>query len=793
VSRRGRLLAVALAAGLVLAALPGGLVSPAAAAVIEVDDDGSADYSSIAEAVEAADNGDRITVAPGRYDEPVEIDKPLTLVGDPGEEGLGPGEDAPRMTAVAEPAITISGDAEEVSVRGFVFGGGGTGLLYEPRAIAVEEITVSDNRFEGTDVRAELSDRGTTIRGVAVRNNRLVDGGRAVVEVNGGRVTTRGFEIADNVVEGPSGTGISVASTSTLNDVELEVLRNRVVGSDGDGVGVTVANGRNVTVRVAGNVIADNAGAGVALQDSPGTAQVNVRGNNLSANGAGVALRASASPERYTVQDNTIARNDQGVVNGAGPYLDARRNYWGGDRPSGATAQRLADPFAGLLLTGEGDSVPEGPIDATASVRVAPVLTEPAPVRVPPGPSPGSGGPQFQYVEGAVDRRAVETGERVIARVTYENTGGEIGEFTAFINLNRGERRIARETKRIPPGQSVTYQIPFSFQSTLPKMVYERANFLARIGVVERRDTVVRIDPDPDGTVTVNASDARADQSVEVPIPEESGNLTFDSVTITPERDIDVNMLMVPDAEAPAARLPAGVQGLRFFRITTPTFDDDIQRVAFRFTATKESLLAAGATPGYENVTLYRLDPATGVWERTGDLRVETDRPGDVTFLAETSGFSTYALGLGEPTFTVTEATLGATETRVGSPVAVNATVRNYRTANGTFPAELRVDEEGVATENVTIDAGAAATVDFEYTPTAAGTFNVAVNDRQAGQLQVATTTTTTTTTATTTVNTTTATTTTAPTTTTRGQPGFGTLLALLAVVAAALLAARRR
>jgi pectin methylesterase-like acyl-CoA thioesterase len=60
------MLAVALSAALVLAALPGGLVSPAAAAVIKVDDDGPADFSSVAEAVEAASDGDRIAVAPGR-------------------------------------------------------------------------------------------------------------------------------------------------------------------------------------------------------------------------------------------------------------------------------------------------------------------------------------------------------------------------------------------------------------------------------------------------------------------------------------------------------------------------------------------------------------------------------------------------------------------------------------------------------------------------------------------------------------------------------------------------------
>jgi len=787
-----RALVAAVAVALVLASVPGGFVSTAdAAAVIEVDDDGPSDYDSLARAVDDASSGDRIEVAPGTYDDTVRVDKELTIVGDTGDDGPGPGGDAPVLVARDGPAMVV-GDAPDVEVRGFVFAGTGTGLEYDPRGISVEGLEVAQNRFEGTTARVRFGERGLTARDIQVRNNEFVEGS-VVVAATGGRITTRGITVADNVVRGASGTAVSVASTSVLNDVELEVFRNRVVDGEGDGIAVRLADAHNATVRVEGNVVAGNAGAGVALEDRPGTGQVYVRGNNVSNNGVGVALRASASPERYTVRMNTIAGNGQGVVNTAGPYLDARGNYWGAELPSGATPQEIADPFGGLILDGEGDSVPEGPVDGTSSVRVAPSRDAAPPVRVLPGFDPGSGGAQFRYVEGDIDRRAAETGDRIIARVTYVNTGGELAEFTAFVNLNRGERRIGRETKRVPPGQEVTFQIPVSFNTPNQYRVYERANFLGRLGVIERSPTVVEVAETTEETVRVNVSNARADQPVAVSVPGESGNVTFDSVTLTVERDIDVGLLVEPSVEAPA-RLPRGVTGLRVVRLTSGTFDDDLQRVAFRFTATKAELIEAGASRGYDNVTLYRLNPATDAWEPAGDLRVEENRPGNVTFLAETGGFSTYALGVGEPTFTVTNASLGTSETRVGSPVGVNATVRNYEGSAGTFAAGLVVGNDTVATRNVSLSAGEAGTVGFRYAPEAAGTYNVSVEDRRAGTLQVATTTTTTTTTATTTVNTTTATTaTTAPSTTTGGQPGFTALLVLLAVVAAALLAARRR
>ncbi len=47
------------------------LITSSQAAVITVDDDGPANFSSIQSAIDSADNGDIIIVQPGLYDEDV--------------------------------------------------------------------------------------------------------------------------------------------------------------------------------------------------------------------------------------------------------------------------------------------------------------------------------------------------------------------------------------------------------------------------------------------------------------------------------------------------------------------------------------------------------------------------------------------------------------------------------------------------------------------------------------------------------------------------------------------------
>jgi nitrous oxidase accessory protein NosD len=55
---------------------------PVGAVMIYVDDDGGADYTTIQEAIDAANSGDQVFVYSGTYTEQIVVDKAIDLIGE---------------------------------------------------------------------------------------------------------------------------------------------------------------------------------------------------------------------------------------------------------------------------------------------------------------------------------------------------------------------------------------------------------------------------------------------------------------------------------------------------------------------------------------------------------------------------------------------------------------------------------------------------------------------------------------------------------------------------------------
>lgn len=86
----------------------------------------------------------------------------------------------------------------------------------------------------------------------------------------------------------------------------------------------------------------------------------------------------------------------------------------------------------------------------------------------------------------------------------------------------------------------------------------------------------------------------------------------------------------------------------------------------------------------------------------------------------------------------VTNATLSRESVDTGTTVLVNATVRNRADGNAIYVAGLSVNGTVAATESVTLPAGESRSISFEYAPERPGTYPVAVNGTEAGELTVA-------------------------------------------------------
>lgn len=76
---------------------------------IYVDDDGPADYISIAEAIKASEDGDSIFVYNGIYYENIEIDKRITLIGEDKVKTIIDGENKLNVIWIETSSVNISG------------------------------------------------------------------------------------------------------------------------------------------------------------------------------------------------------------------------------------------------------------------------------------------------------------------------------------------------------------------------------------------------------------------------------------------------------------------------------------------------------------------------------------------------------------------------------------------------------------------------------------------------------------------------------------------------------------
>ena len=299
-------------------------------------------------------------------------------------------------------------------------------------------------------------------------------------------------------------------------------------------------------------------------------------------------------------------------------------------------------------------------------------------------------------------------------------------------------------------------------------------------------DPKTDVDDSKDG-VHVDVDGAKGDEplTVELPTGTQTGDglTAYESITVTLVQDGDYDMTLnaleeAPDGVTAPTIESAGFEPLSYLIVDHPELsDDEIADAEFTFSIQQDRLDALDADASA--VQIYRYDD--GSWA-TVDTTVVEETDDAVRFRASDGGLSTFVVAIDRPSVGLTDLSVSQDSIAPGESVEITATIENDGRASAVNSVELGVDGETVDTRDVTMEANSERSITFERTFSESGTHTISVNGQeveivvQSDETSMST-----------------ATPEETPATPDDGQPGFGLVLAALAMLGAALLALRRQ
>ncbi|APH38510.1 NosD domain-containing protein [Methanohalophilus halophilus] len=298
------------------------LSSLSLAAEITVDDDGAEDYTTIQEAVNAANNsGDTILVYPGTYNQNVDVAKELNITSVGGASVTNITSDFDYVLFINSDNVTING----FNVSGTV--GGNTAGIYlndanhcNLNSNIVTNIMTNAGIYLASSENNNLSNNivfGNNY-GIYLRdnsNNNNLTGNDASENLGFGIYleSSGNTELIDNTILDNFGNGIYLISSENNN-----LTHNNISGNGANGIYMSGANNNNLT----SNIVQDNDEYGIWA-----TGNTNLITNNtISNNGySGVYLQDCTF---HTLSDNTITGNGEDSGSGYGIDLwDSNNNH----------------------------------------------------------------------------------------------------------------------------------------------------------------------------------------------------------------------------------------------------------------------------------------------------------------------------------------------------------------------------------------------------------------------------------------------------------------------------------
>ncbi len=279
------------------------------------------DYSTIQDAIDAADSGDTIFVGPGIYNEQLTIDKSLTFIGDPGSSP-GPGPNAPVIdgNGVVGSAITIDAGVSNVTINGFEI------RNYSNRP--------TGNPFTTGGIGSAVLAWNTGTFNITVKNNYMHDlGWNAILVGNEGQGLHDNWFVEDNIVNNSAFYGIELTNTKNSRAINNIITGGANVINSGDSsqdailIQTQIHTGGGLTV--SSNLIDNNiingtlTRAGIEFLAWDSTSSLNAKLDNLTASNNMVtgsirgfyifSVGANANISNFNIISNTINRNQDGM------------------------------------------------------------------------------------------------------------------------------------------------------------------------------------------------------------------------------------------------------------------------------------------------------------------------------------------------------------------------------------------------------------------------------------------------------------------------------------------------
>jgi PGF-pre-PGF domain-containing protein/PGF-CTERM protein len=209
----------------------------------------------------------------------------------------------------------------------------------------------------------------------------------------------------------------------------------------------------------------------------------------------------------------------------------------------------------------------------------------------------------------------------------------------------------------------------------------------------------------------------------------------FTSRTDAEDVSISVTQSTEPTAEAPDYESDEGTEPGGYVDIDHDIDNADVENVDIEFRLSKDRL---GPDEEPDDVALYRAEDEAGEIEWN---ELDTEQTGETethyVFEAESPGLSNFVVGVKQAQFRIADAAVSVAEVQVREETQVVAQVTNTGGADGTFVVELVRDDETVASRSLTIAPNGTRRTTFDQQFAEPGDYDLFVNDVFAATVTV--------------------------------------------------------